>query len=112
MPVWSIVIALAVLFSFALKLAILGGDDHRRAHPPETFPFVLQAARWLGIAVIALCAVNLLSALVQCGFGECHTEGYRLLGYEPPPASEAAPPAPAPEAAPAPAAPPAAPANP
>ena len=37
------------------------------------------AARWLGGYVLALCAINLVSVVVQCGFGQCHTMGYRLL---------------------------------
>jgi hypothetical protein len=31
-------------------------------------------------ALLLLCALNFVSVIVQCGFGECHTEGYRLLG--------------------------------
>jgi hypothetical protein len=26
-----------------------------------------------------LCAINVVSVLVQCGFGQCHTTGYALL---------------------------------
>jgi hypothetical protein len=33
----------------------------------------------LGLYVIAICGINCLSVLVQCGFGECHTSGYELL---------------------------------
>jgi disulfide bond formation protein DsbB len=80
MPVWSVVIALCVLAAFALKLTILGGDDHRRANPIDSFPVLPAVARVLTGALILLCAVNFVSVIVQCGFGECHTEGYRLLG--------------------------------
>jgi disulfide bond formation protein DsbB len=80
MPVWSVVIALCVLAAFALKLAILGGDDHRRANPLDSFPVLPAAATALGALLVVLCAVNFGSAVVQCGLGECHTEGYRLLG--------------------------------
>jgi disulfide bond formation protein DsbB len=80
MPVWSVVIALCVLAAFALKLAILGGDDHRRANPPGSFPVLPAAATALGALLVILCAINFGSAVVQCGLGECHTEGYRLLG--------------------------------
>ena len=80
MPVWSVVIALCVLTAFALKLTILGGDDHRRANPIDSFPVLPVAARVLSGALLLLCALNFVSVIVQCGFGECHTEGYRLLG--------------------------------
>jgi disulfide bond formation protein DsbB len=79
MPVWSVVISLCVLAAFAIKLAVLGGDDHLREHRAASFPLVSQAARILGVIVVAICAVNLVSAFVQCGFGQCHTMGYALL---------------------------------
>jgi disulfide bond formation protein DsbB len=102
MPVWSIVIALAVLFAFALKLVVLAGDDHREAHPPETFPALVQMARWIGAAVIVICAINLVSVALQCGLGECHTTGYALLGGVPAEAPPAAAPPPATGTAPSP----------
>jgi disulfide bond formation protein DsbB len=80
MPVWSVVIALCVLAAFALKLAIIGGDDHRRTNPLASFPVLPAAATALGALLVILCAVNFGSAVIQCGLGECHTEGYRLLG--------------------------------
>jgi disulfide bond formation protein DsbB len=79
MPVWSILIALALLIGFALKLAILGGDRHLQDHPAEGFPLIARATSILGPLVIALCAVNLISVVVQCGLGQCHTTGYLLI---------------------------------
>jgi hypothetical protein len=29
--------------------------------------------------VIVILAINAVSVVVQCGFGECHTFGYKLL---------------------------------
>jgi hypothetical protein len=29
--------------------------------------------------VIAICAINFLSVIAQCGLDQCHTSGYRLL---------------------------------
>ena len=73
MPVWSVLIALALLLAFALKMALLGGDAaSRRAG-------FAAAARWIGGYVLLLAAVNFVSVVVQCGIGECHTMGYRLL---------------------------------
>ncbi len=79
MPVWSILIALALLIGFALKLAVLGGDRHLQEHPAESFAPIARATSILGPLVIALCAVNLISVVVQCGLGQCHTTGYLLI---------------------------------
>jgi disulfide bond formation protein DsbB len=79
MPVWSIVIALCLLIALAFRLAVLGGNDHMRGNESASFPLVHGAARLLGIYVIALCAINFVSAIIQCGLGQCHTMGYALL---------------------------------
>jgi disulfide bond formation protein DsbB len=79
MPVWSVVISLCILAAFAAKLVVLGGDDHLRAHRASSFPLIGRAAKLLGFIVVAICAVNLASAFVQCGFGQCHTTGYALI---------------------------------
>lgn len=79
MPVWSIIIALGLLAAYAIKLAILGGDECLRAAEVTEFPAIRKLANILGIYVIALCLINLVSVVVQCGVGECHTFGYKLL---------------------------------
>jgi disulfide bond formation protein DsbB len=79
MPVWSIVIALAILLAYAIKLSVLGGDAHLREHGVAEFPRLRKAAFALAAYVTAICAVNLVSVFVQCGLGECHTFGYALL---------------------------------
>jgi disulfide bond formation protein DsbB len=80
MPVWSVIIALCVLAAFAAKLAVLGGDTHLRNHPASSFPAIARAGRIFGLAIAAICAINLASVVIQCGFGQCHTTGYVLLG--------------------------------
>jgi len=80
MPVWSIIIAVAVLAAYAVKLAILGGDAFLRDADLEAFPRIKRTADAIGLYVIALAAVNFVSVVLQCGLGECHTFGYRLLG--------------------------------
>lgn len=80
MPVWSVVIALMILLAYALKLAVIGSDQHLRDHAARSFPLIWRAAEVVGICVIAIAAVNLVSALLQCGLGQCHTFGYDLLG--------------------------------
>ena len=80
MSVWAIVIALAILLAYAIKLSVLGGDEHLREHDIAQFPLLRNVAMAIAAYVTAICAVNLVSVIVQCGFGECHTFGYRLIG--------------------------------
>jgi len=79
MPVWSVLIALALLTAYALKLAILGGDEYLEKADVKSFPLIDKLATILGLYVLVLCLINLVSVIVQCGFGECHTFGYVLL---------------------------------
>jgi len=79
MPVWSIIIALCLLTAYAIKLAILGGDEYLRAADVTEFPAIKKAADVLSVYVIALCVINLVSVVLQCGLGECHTFNYKLL---------------------------------
>jgi disulfide bond formation protein DsbB len=83
MPVWAVVIALVLLVSYALKIAVLGADPLTRAGRAPAW--LASPARLIGYALLALCAVNAVSVVVQCGFSECHTFGYRLLGGAAPP---------------------------
>jgi disulfide bond formation protein DsbB len=76
MSVWSVVIAVAILLAFAVKFAILGGEQLR---DPQTSPTFGRVARLLSLYVIAICLINLGSVILQCGAGACHTSGYRLL---------------------------------
>jgi len=76
MPVWSIVIAAAVLLAFAIKLAALGGEGLRDPSPPA----LGRAGRLLSLYVVAIGLINLGSVILQCGADACHTSGYRLLG--------------------------------
>jgi hypothetical protein len=38
-----------------------------------------RAGAGAGLYVILLCIINLVSAILQCGLGACHTTGYALL---------------------------------
>ena len=77
MPVWGVVIALALIAAFALKLAIIGTEDG--AKPPSRSSALGRIGAALSLYVIAIAAVNFGSVVVQCGLGQCHTEGYALL---------------------------------
>ena len=79
MPVWSIIIALSLLAAYAIKLAILGGDEYLRAADVAEFPAIKRAAELLSLYVIVICVINLVSVILQCGLGECHTFSYKLL---------------------------------
>jgi disulfide bond formation protein DsbB len=77
MPVWSVVIAVAILTAFAIKLAVLGGGDLRDQQPSRALG---RMARLLGLYMVAIGLINFASVAVQCGVAACHTSGYRLLG--------------------------------
>ena len=79
MPVWSIVIAVALLTSFAFELAVFGGDRQSRETGARGFASIDKPAAVLSLYVIALCAINAVSVILQCGLGQCHTFGYQLL---------------------------------
>ncbi len=79
MPVWSIIIALSLLSAYAIKLSILGGDEYLRDAELTDFPAIKKASDALSLYVIAICVVNLVSVVLQCGLGECHTFSYKLL---------------------------------
>ncbi len=76
MPVWSVVVALATIAAFTLHLVVVGDSGSPGTRPG---PRVAGIAGGASLYVVALCAVNLVSALLQCGFGECHRTGYSLL---------------------------------
>ena len=76
MPVWSVVIGVCLLLALALRLALFGAP---RLLPHAERPPFARAARGLEIYVVLICAINFASVVFQCGLGECHTSGYRLL---------------------------------
>ena len=77
MPVWSVLIAVALITAIALKLCIIGTEDGER--PPERRSLVGRLAMALSFYVIGLALVNFGSVVVQCGISQCHTTGYALL---------------------------------
>src|SRR6185312_17557822 len=77
MPMWSVLIAAALLFAFAVKFAVLG--EGGKLTPLKKFPALASMAKLLSLYVIALCVVNFVSVVVQCGADACHTYEYRLL---------------------------------
>lgn len=76
LPVWSVVIATTLIASFSVELVVFDNMSLRSAHAARA---LVWAGRLLGLYVLALCALNLASALLQCGLGVCHTTGYKLL---------------------------------
>jgi disulfide bond formation protein DsbB len=77
MPVWSILIAVALITAFALKLVIVGTEDG--SLPPDRKSLFGRLATIVSFYVIALALLNFGSVAVQCGLGECHTAAYALL---------------------------------
>jgi disulfide bond formation protein DsbB len=78
MPVWSILIAVALITAFAVKLCIIGTEDGSR--PPQPNSTFGRVAAALSFYVVALVIINFGSVVLQCGLGQCHTTGYALLG--------------------------------
>lgn len=77
MPVWSILIALALITAVAVKLCVVGTEDGAR--PPERKSLIGRLAAVLSLYIIAVALINFGSVVVQCGLGQCHTTGYALL---------------------------------
>ena len=76
MPVWSVLVAVAILLAFAIKLTVLGDERVDDAAPP----ILGRLGSLLSLYLVALCLINFGSVLLQCGFGACHTFGYKMLG--------------------------------
>jgi disulfide bond formation protein DsbB len=74
MPVWSVIIAVAILLAFAIKMLVLGGDL-RDGEKPRLFS---GATKLLSGYVVAICAINFISVILQCGLDACHTTGYKF----------------------------------
>jgi disulfide bond formation protein DsbB len=81
MPVWSIVIALTLLAAYAVKMAVVGGDEYLERAKPQPFPLIDTLAGFLSVYVMVILAINLVSVVLQCGLGECHTYEYKLLPW-------------------------------
>lgn len=79
MPVWSIVISVLLLLAYSLRFIMLGYSDHLKNTTLQAHPILNDIAIILMWYIITLCALNLLSAFLQCGLGSCHTFGYKLL---------------------------------
>lgn len=79
MPVWSVIISVMLLIAYALQLAVLGGDRDLPNVAPGAFPKLRRTGEAVSLYVMALLVINLLSVVLQCGFGQCHTSGYALL---------------------------------
>jgi disulfide bond formation protein DsbB len=80
MPVWSVIISVMLLLAYAVQLAVLGGDRDLAKAPSRAFPQLKRTGEAVSLYVMALLATNLVSVILQCGFGQCHTFGYALLG--------------------------------
>lgn len=76
LPVWSVLIAVALLLGLSLRLALFGGM-RSTSSGERTLPRILLEPLVIYVAVI--CAINLLSVVAQCGLAQCHTSGYRLF---------------------------------
>ncbi len=76
MPVWSVVIALAMLLLFAGMLTLFDIKELSAAQPS---PALTQTGAFVGFYVIVLAIINFISVVVQCGLGACHTTNYKMF---------------------------------
>jgi hypothetical protein len=65
--------------AYALQLAVLGGDRNLPNVPASAFPPLKRVGEAVSLYVMALLVINLVSVILQCGLGQCHTFGYALL---------------------------------
>jgi hypothetical protein len=56
-----------------------GGWPSLREIDAKRFPAISRLAGIVGLYVIGICLINLIAVVLQCGLGECHTFGYKLL---------------------------------
>jgi disulfide bond formation protein DsbB len=78
LPVWSVIIAVALLLGLAVRLALFGGG---RDAMNDQGALLRVLVHLLVIYVVVICAINFLSVVAQCGLGQCHTSGYRLFQH-------------------------------
>jgi len=71
LPVWSVLIAGALLAGFAVRLALFGAP--RSSALSVLSPMMSRLTHSLALYVLLICAINFVSVFVQCGVGECHT---------------------------------------
>jgi disulfide bond formation protein DsbB len=76
MPVWSVLIAVALLAGFAVRLALFGAP---RSSATNASSPMGRLTRYIALYVLLICAINFGSVVLQCGVGECSPTGYVLL---------------------------------
>jgi disulfide bond formation protein DsbB len=74
MPVWSVLISVALLAGFAVRLAVFGAP-----RSSALSPMMIRLTQSLALYVLLICAINFVSVIAQCGMGECHTTAYVLF---------------------------------
>lgn len=79
MPVWSVLIALALITAFAVQMLLWGDGRQNKGISLSKFPVLRSLAVVLSLYIVLIAAINTASVFVQCGLGQCHTTGYALL---------------------------------
>ena len=79
MPIWSVVVSLLLLISYAINFSVLKYNDTFMAIKIEHYPRLKKIASALILYIILLCIVNLIAIVLQCGLYNCHTDSYLLL---------------------------------
>lgn len=79
MPVWSVLIALALIVAFAAQMLLWGDARQHIRISLKDFPVLRSLAVVLSLYVVLIGTINTVSVFVQCGLEQCHTTGYALL---------------------------------
>jgi len=79
MPVWSVLIAVALLIAFALQLIIWGDRPALKQNATPHKSSIRLIVTIISIYIILISLINLVSVSIQCGINVCHTFGYVLL---------------------------------
>ncbi|MBX8814655.1 disulfide bond formation protein DsbB, partial [Ochrobactrum sp. MR34] len=71
MPVWSVLIALALITAFAVQMLLWGDARQNRRISLRKFPALRSLAVVFSLYIVLLAAINTASVFVQCGLGQC-----------------------------------------
>lgn len=76
MPLWSIIIGMGFIITISMDYMLLQSSNNKSI---QAYPLLYKLGKGLSYYCMILVVFNLVAAFIQCGLGQCHTAGYRLL---------------------------------
>lgn len=76
LPVWTFIGCILLLMVIAFEFIFIENDYRVKV---DKYPSLKKMANAFSMVAIILCAINLISVILQCGLKECHTFRYLLL---------------------------------